>query len=207
MCIRDRLPAAFGVDIGTIWKPTPRVWLNTAIWYLFLEQEFVYVGDEGVVEPSGRSARQGIDIGGRFQLTDYLFFDSDFTYTLAKAIDEPDSSDRIPLAPVTTAAGGFTFQLPNKFSASLRYRYIGDRAANEDNSIVAEGYFITDFNTTYTFKNLSLGLNIENIFDREWNETQFATESRLFEEPESTEEIHFTPGTPLFVKGMVRYRF
>ena len=98
-------------------------------------------------------------------------------------------------------------QFENGLNGGINYRFIKDRPATETNSIVAEGYFITDFNTIYTFKNLSLGLNIENIFNKEWNETQFATESRLFEEAESTEEIHFTPGTPFFIKGQVKYRF
>jgi len=188
------LPAAIGLDIGTIWKPFPRLWINTALWYLFLEQEFVYVGDEGVVEPSGKTERKGIDIGGRFQLADYLFLDTDFNFTDSKSIDEPESSNRIPLAPVLTAAGGLSLKYPDQFSASLRYRYIKDRPANEDNSIVAEGYFIVD-------------LNASNLLNKEWNETQFATTSRLFEEPEGLEEIHFTPGVPFFMKAQIKYTF
>jgi outer membrane receptor protein involved in Fe transport len=47
---KDILPAAYGSDIGVLLKPTPRLLINTAAWYLYLEQEFVYVGDEGVVE-------------------------------------------------------------------------------------------------------------------------------------------------------------
>jgi hypothetical protein len=45
------------------------------------------------------------------------------------------------------------------------------------------------------------------LLDTEWNETQFATESRLRTEAAPVEEIHFTPGTPLFVKGKVTYMF
>ncbi|MEO1625775.1 MAG: hypothetical protein AAFV25_11510, partial [Bacteroidota bacterium] len=59
----------------------------------------------------------------------------------------------------------------------------------------------------YDFKQLSLGFAIENLFNSDWNETQFATESRLRNETESVEEIHFTPGIPFFIKGMVKYRF
>ena len=66
---------------------------------------------------------------------------------------------------------------------------------------------ITDFNVNYKLKNITLGLAIENLFDVEWNETQFATESRLQNEAQSVEEIHFTPGTPFFLKGTVSYRF
>ena len=52
-----------------------------------------------------------------------------------------------------------------------------------------------------------LGLEINNLLNTEWNETQFATESRLKNESDSVEEIHFTPGAPFFIKGKVTYLF
>ena len=201
------LPAAIGVDFGSVWKPAPRLYVNGALWYLFLEQEFVYVGDAGIVEPSGKTARKGIDLGLRYQITDYLFFDTDFNYTHARSTEDAEGENYIPLAPEMTMAGGFSYRHPGGFSAGLRYRYIKDRPANEDNSIIAEGYFITDLNASYRFKNTTIGIAVENLFDTEWNETQFATESRLFNESESVEEIHFTPGVPFFIKGLVKYHF
>jgi outer membrane receptor protein involved in Fe transport len=201
------LPAAYGVDLGAVWKPAPRVWISPALWYLFLEQEFVYVGDAAIVEPSGKTNRQGVDLSMRVQLTDNLFFNTDFNYTYARSIDDPEGENLIPLAPDMTSAGGLSYINPNGFRASVNYRYIKDRAANEDNSIVAEGYFVTDLNTSYTYKNLTFGVEIQNLLDTEWNEAQFATESRLRDEPEPVEELHFTPGTPFFLKGIMRYRF
>ena len=56
-------------------------------------------------------------------------------------------------------------------------------------------------------QNIEFGFLVENLFNQEWNETQFATESRLAFETESTTEIHFTPGTPFFLKGIFRYKF
>ena len=67
------------MDLGTVWKPFPKLVVNSALWYLFLEQEFVYVGDAGIVEPSGETERLGVDFGLRYQLNDYLFFDTDHT--------------------------------------------------------------------------------------------------------------------------------
>ncbi|MEN0049399.1 MAG: TonB-dependent receptor [Bacteroidota bacterium] len=201
------LPAAYGADFGAVWKPAPRLWVTPAVWYLFLEQEFVYVGDAAVVEPSGKTVRQGVDLSLRFQLNDYLFLDGDVNYTNARATEEDEGADRIPLAPELTSIGGLTFRHPGGFTGSIRYRYIRDRPANEDNSIIAEGYFITDLNASYAFKNLTIGFNIENLFNQEWNEAQFATESRLKGELNPVEELHFTPGVPFFFKGSVRYNF
>ena len=201
------LPTAIGTDIGTIWKPFPKLIVNSALWYLFLEQEFVYVGDAGIIEPSGKSRRMGAELGLRYQLNDWLYFDADANYTYARSIDEPKGQDYIPLAPDFTTTGGLSFQKLNGFSGGIRYRYLKNRPANEDNSIVAKGYFISDLNVNYQYKNINFGIAVENIFDTAWNETQFATESRLQNEPESVEEIHFTPGTPFFMKGKITYTF
>ena len=201
------LPTAIGTDVGTIWKPFPKLIVNSALWYLYLEQEFVYVGDAGIIEPSGKSKRMGAEFGLRYQLNDWLYFDTDANYTYGRSIDEPKGQDYIPLAPDFTTTGGLSFQKLNGFSGGVRYRYLKSRPANEDNSIVAKGYFVSDFNINYQYKNINFGVAVENLFNTEWNETQFATESRLQNESASVEEIHFTPGTPFFMKGKVTYTF
>ena len=203
----DILPRSYGADFGSVWKPFPKLVVNSALWYLFLEQEFVYVGDAGIVEPSGKTRRYGLDLGLRYQLTDWLFLDSDATFTNARSTEEPSGKNYIPLAPDFTFTGGLSVNNLDGFSGGIRLRYLDDRPANEDNSIVAEGYFVTDFNVNYDFKAITLGLAIENVLDVDWNETQFATESRLRNETRPVEEIHFTPGTPFFIKATVTYTF
>ncbi|TDU39638.1 outer membrane receptor for ferrienterochelin and colicin [Gelidibacter sediminis] len=204
---KEILPRAYGVDLGDIWKPFPNLVVNTTLWYLFLEQEFVYVGDAGIVEPSGKTERYGLDFGFRYQFNDYLFLDTDMTLTHARSTEDPKGQNYIPLAPSFTMAGGLSLNEWNGFSGGLRYRFIDDRPANEDNSIVAKGYFITDMNANYKFDSITIGFAIENLFDVAWNETQFATESRLQNEAQAVEEIHFTPGTPFFIKGTIAYTF
>ncbi|MBT8185027.1 MAG: TonB-dependent receptor, partial [Eudoraea sp.] len=201
------LPGAFGADLGAIIKPADRLVLNAALWSLFLQQEFVYVGDAAIVEPSGKTRRLGVDFGLRYQLTDWLYFNGDINYTYARSTDEPEGQDYIPLAPDLTSTGGLSFRDLGNFSGGVNYRYLKDRPANEDNSIVAEGYVVTDLNLNYSLNKWTLGIIVENLFDTEWNETQFATESRLFNEPESVEEIHFTPGTPFFIRGKLSVTF
>jgi outer membrane receptor protein involved in Fe transport len=73
-----------------------------------------------------------------------------------------------------------------------------DRAANENKSVIAKGYTVTDLSLNYTKKKYEIGLAIENLFNEKWNETQFNTGSRLKDEPDAVSEIHFTPGTPFF---------
>ena len=199
------LPETYGADLGINWKPFPRMIINSAIWYLYLAQEFVYVGDEAVVEPSGKTERKGFDFGFRYQLTNWLFWNTDYTYTHARTIDEAKGEDYLPLAPVNTLTSGFSVKDLKGFSGSLRTRFLGDRPANEDNSVVAKGYCITDFSVNYQIKKISIGINIDNIFDTKWKETQFLTETRLANETDPVEEIHFTAGTPFNARLILKY--
>lgn len=201
------LPTAIGTDLGTIFKPFPRLMVNAALWYLQLQEELVYVGDAATVEISGRTKRMGIDFGLRYQVSDYLFLDTDLNYTYARSIDSPQGENYIPLAPDFTATAGLNTSKYKGFSGGFHYRYLKSRPANEDNSIVAKGYMISDINLNYEYGNITFGLSAENIFNTQWNETQFATESQLQNETQSVEEIHFTPGTPFFLKGKLSYRF
>ncbi|GGD46994.1 TonB-dependent receptor [Muriicola marianensis] len=202
------LPKAYGIDAGTIFRSGSQWVFNAALWYLYLEQEFVYVGDAGIVEPSGRSERRGIDLGLRYQISDWLYFNSDLTYSDARSLDDEDGNDHIPLAPKITLAGGLSASGLRKWSGGIRYRFLSDRPANEDNSIVAEGYLVFDANLNYELlPDLTLGISVQNLFNTDWNETQFATTSRLREEAQPVEEIHFTPGAPFYLQGRIRYTF
>lgn len=87
--------------------------------------------------------------------------------------------------------------MKNGFSGSLRYRFINDRPANKTNSVRAQGYFIADIVAGYALKKIEFSISVENIFNREWREAQFDTESRLQFEPQPVSEIHYTPVLPV----------
>jgi hypothetical protein len=204
---KEILPRAYGVDLGMTSKITDRLFIHTALWGLDLNQEFVYVGDEGIVEPSGKTRRIGFDFSLRYEILPWLFVDGDLNLTKPKSKEEPEGKDYIPLAPTKSSIGGLNFKMKNGFNGTVRYRYIGDRAANEDSRIIAKGYFLADAVVNYTQPKFEVGISAENIFDVAWKEAQFNTESRLKNEAESVSEIHFTPGTPLFLKLKVSFFF
>lgn len=201
------LPRAFGLDLGLNSKLTDKLLLNAALWRLDLQQEFVYVGDEGIVEPSGRTQREGIDLSVRYEISPWLFADTDLNFTRPRSKDEPEGNNYIPLAPTFSSIGGLTFRFKNGLNGSLRYRHIADRAANEDNSVIAHGYTLADATLNYSRSKFEIGVTAENLFNVQWNEAQFDTTSRLKDETEPVSEIHFTPGTPLFVKLKMTFFF
>jgi TonB-dependent Receptor Plug Domain len=194
------LPPAYGSDLGGIFKLGKKLFVQTAIWYLWLDQEFIYVGDEGVVEAGGQTQRFGLDISGRYEIVKNLYADLDLSIANPRAIGVADTENYLPLAPQFTSIGGLTYRKQQGWNGSLRYRYMADRPANETNTVVAKGYFIVDAAVNYSTKKWEMGLSIQNLLDRKWKETQFNTESQLKNEAAPVSEIHFTPGTPFFAR-------
>lgn len=194
------LPAAYGTDVGVLLKPAKKLIVSAALWYLYLQQEFVYVGDAGVIEPGGKTKRMGIDVSARYQFTQWLLGDITVNGTRPRTIGVPKGEAYIPLAPTFSSVGGLNFLSKNGLNASMRYRFIGDRPANENGLVIAKGYTVFDAAINYTKKKYELGLFAENLFNVTWNEAQFNTESRLKNEPKPVSELHFTPGNPFNIR-------
>ncbi len=201
------MPRASGMDIGFTLKPAPKLVLTATGWVLDLEQEFVYVGDEALVEISGTTRRMGVDLAARLQFTRWLHVDANLNITRPRSRNAPDGENYIPLAPSVSSMGGLNAQLKSGFQASLRYRYLGDRPANEDYSLTADGFLLLDATLQYSCKKFDFTLTCENLLNTAWREAQFETESRLYNEPESVSEIHFTPGTPMSLRAAVAFCF
>jgi len=200
------LPAAYGADLGTVFKPAKNLLFNAALWYSYLQKEFVYAGDGGTVDFSGRTRRIGFDFSGRYQPVTTLYFDADVNYAHGRSLDDPKGENYIPLAPVWSSTGGITYIFKDGFNGSLRYRWLSDRAANEDYSLKAEGYVINDLVLNYTKKKYEIGITINNLFNVKWKETQFETETRL-KGQSAVDGIAFTPGTKFAALLHVSYFF
>lgn len=203
----ETLPRATGGEFGLRARLWQRLNAGVAFWLLDLDREFVYVGDAGTTEESGRTRRIGIDLEARLQLLPWLWADADLNLSRGKLRDEPASNNEIPLAPKLTSTGGLTARHKTGFEGSLRYRHIGDRPANEDHSATAIGHTIFELAAAYNIGSYRISAAIENLFDREWSEAQFDTESRLEDETEPVSEIHFTPGNPLNARIGLSYFF
>ncbi|MDE3184212.1 MAG: carboxypeptidase-like regulatory domain-containing protein [Bacteroidota bacterium] len=196
----ETLPAAYGADLGINWKPISHLYLNAALWYLQLQQEFTYDADEGTLSAGGRTRRQGIDLSARYQFNKWLFASFDINVCKARSLDAPKGSNYLPLAVPLSGTGGLDFKFADGFNGGLSYRYMKDRPANEDNTLIAQGYFVTDLTCNYTKRKYEVGLEIQNLFNTKWREAQFEVTSRLKNEPAPVDDISFTPGTPFFAK-------
>ena len=198
------LPRALGYEVGSTFKPVPSLVVNAALWSLHLQNELVYIGDDGNVENTGPTQRYGVDVAARYQLSRRLFLDTDVNYNHGRQTNAPADANYIPLAPTFTTIGGLTYKAPKGLSGSLRYRHIDSRPANDDGSIRARGYFLFDAVLSYTKARFQIGATAENLLNVQWNQAQFATQTRLLtpqrERPAGFDELHFTPGTPFYLK-------
>jgi len=194
------LPSAYGADLGFILKPLPRLLINTAFWYLYLEEEFVYSGDDGTVEPSGKTRRIGIDVSARYQFNDWLFADANVNLANPRYSDLPKRQNYLALAPTFTSTGGIDFKFRDGINGAVSYRYMHDRSGNADYSLTADGYFVSDLTLNYTQKKYEVGVAVENLFNTKWNEYEVESTTRLKNETAAVDQMSFVPGTPFFAK-------
>ncbi len=200
------LPAAYGADLGLNWKPIQHLYINAALWYLYLQQEFVYT-DDGDIAPGGKTRRIGADLSARYELAKWLFADLNVNLARPRLADSLAGRGYLALAPTFTSTGGLDFKLNNGINGGLSYRYMHSRPGNNTNTLVADGYYVTDLKVNYTQKKYEVGLSIENLFNTKWNEFEAEQVSRLKGEAAPIDQMSFTPGTPFFAKLRVALFF
>jgi len=202
----ETLPAAYGADLGLNWKPFTHLYLNAAVWYLYLQQEFVY-SDDGTIVPGGKTKREGLDVSARYQLAKWLFADLNLNLARPRLADSVAGHGYLALAPTFTSTGGLDFKFANGVNGGLSYRYMHSRPGNNTNTLIADGYYVTDLKINYTQKRYEIGLSIENLLNTKWNEFEAEEVSQLKGETVPVDQMSFTPGTPFFAKLRVAVFF
>jgi carboxypeptidase-like protein/TonB-dependent receptor-like protein len=195
----ETLPAAYGADLGTNWKPIPHLYINAALWYLYLQQEFVLT-DDGTIEPGGKTRREGIDLSARYQFNNWLFANLNVNLANPRLVDSAKGNNYLALAPTFTSTGGLDVKFKNGINGGISYRYMHNRAGNENYTLTADGYFIADLTLNYTRKKYEIGISVENLFNTKWNEFEAEEVTRMKGEPAAVDQMSFTPGTPFFAK-------
>jgi len=199
----ETLPRAVTAEVG-LTKGWSNGSLGLGLWRTDLASELVFVGDEGVTEPSGRTRRVGVDLDARWRLLSWLFGEASLNLVRGRLRDEPIGADRIPLAPSRTASLGLVARGTGPLAGAIEVRHLGDRPADEQGTVVATGATIASMSLSWRLGRLAVGLEVENLFDTPWREAQFATTSRLRGERDPVTELHYTPGNPRQVELRVQ---
>ncbi len=180
------LTRVIGEELGARARLLQRWDLAAALWRLDLENETVWIGDEGTTEVGDATRRQGIEIETRYELTRWLAADLDLSFTKSDLRKNAGNGNGLALAPKQTWSGGISARHefgPGTARAGLRFYGIGDRPASDDGGLVAPGFTQFDLHVGYRHRWFDIALDIENLFDQTFRSAQFATTSRLPNEP------------------------
>jgi outer membrane receptor protein involved in Fe transport len=209
------LPRAWGAEVGTrLSLLDRRLDLAAAFWFIHLQSEFVFVADEGTTEASDPTDRYGVDLEARFRILPWLWADADLTLAHAAYTRDQGNGSAVALAPTFTGQAGLSAFHPAGWRGRIGARWVGTRPATQDpNGLQAQGYFLVDLTLAYRWRFLEVGLIVENVLNTSWREAQFANASYVAgrDDPslagKGVEDIHFTPGNPINVRGTLALYF
>ncbi|MFW2389254.1 MAG: TonB-dependent receptor domain-containing protein [Polyangiales bacterium] len=220
------LTPALGWEVGARVLAWDRLQLSTVFFWLDLDSEVVWVGDEGVTEPSGATRRLGVEFQTRAELTRWLLADFDLTWVRAEFVNNPGNANAIALAPELLISAGLSARDERTgLSGRIGLFYLADRPATEDRFLTAEGFVRLDASFGWDNERFGIKAQVLNVLNTRWRQAQFATTGRLPGEdgpaacPPGTrpvseggtfvgcEDLHFTPGWPIHLQVMATVKF
>jgi TonB family protein len=177
------LTRAIGEEVGSRVRLFDRVDLAVA---LDLDNETVWVGDEGTTAVGDATTRRGVELETRYEITKWLAADLDLTFTKSRFKANAGNGSGLALAPKQTWSGGLSGRHalgPGVVRGGLRFYGIADRPATDDGALTAPGFTIFDLHAGYRLRRFDLAFDVENLFDSDSRAAQFATTGRLRTEP------------------------
>jgi outer membrane receptor protein involved in Fe transport len=197
-----------GADVGVQSQLTDTLQLAASLWWLKLDSELVFLGDDGTTEASDESERRGIEASIFWQPESWLMIDSDVAFTRARLKPENGAEQYIAGAIERVFSLGMTLHDFGPWQAGMRLRHFGDFALNEDNSERADAVTLLNaqvgFDVSPAF---NLSLEVINLTDAEGNDITYLYESQLATESAPVEDVHFHPVEPRMLRAGLTYRF
>lgn len=207
-----------GAEIGVRTKAIPGLDSTVSIWVLESQNEFVFDGDSGAVDASGRPGRRlGIEWNNRWQPTDWVDVTANVALSRAHYLDQNNPvGNQIPESVRWSASGEATLHdlgwLPET-TATLGWRYLGSRYLVEDASVQSKPAVVFNAHVQYELTpRLSLGLQVLNLFDTHYFDAQYYYPTRVKSElgtvgPDGVNDYVVHPGEPLQLRFSVTEKF
>ena len=181
-------------------------------WYLDFDSELIYVGDSGSTEEGPPSRRYGIELTNYVYPNPWVALDLDIAFSHARFLDVPEGEDFVLGALNRVISGGIAVNPPAGVRAGpfagFRIRHFGPRPLIEDNSVESKSTTIVNGQVGYQFSDrFRLTLDAYNLFDAEVSDIDYFFESRLRDEPEPVEDIHFHAAIPRSARVALKVSF
>ncbi|CAN7223911.1 TonB-dependent receptor [Massilia sp. LjRoot122] len=200
----DRTPGLVrsrGVEVGLRTVAIPKMETTLALYRLDFDSELSYIGDAGNTEAGDPSRRYGIEVSNSYKTNKWLSVDFDAAYARARSRGgnpaEGVANARIPGAVEGVAQLGLTVDRVGPWSGALRLRYFGPRPLIEDDSVRSRASVTLNGRIGYRIgKDMHIELEGFNLGNRRDSAIDYYYASRLANELDAVDDIHFHPIEP-----------
>lgn len=206
----DLLVQSEGAELGLKFYDAQNYNVSTALWYLELDSELLFVGDAGNTEDSRASKRYGLEIAGYYWLNEVWSFDLEVAWSRSRYTeDAPDEGDDIEGSVPFVASAGISYAPQNEgWHGALRYRHFGARTLDSFDTVDADATSIVNFGVGYRIRKFNVGVDILNLLDSDDHDIDYFYASRLSgETTEGAEDIHFHPVEPRTLRMELSYSY
>ncbi|GGY73926.1 TonB-dependent receptor [Pseudoduganella plicata] len=183
-----------GLDLGVRSEWVPGLQTTLSLYRLDFDSELVFVGDAGTTEAGRPSRRYGIEFSNYYKPVKWLSLDADLAYARGRYRDSDAAGDHIPGAVEGVAQLAATVTPQGAWSGALRLRWFGPRPLVEDNSVRSRASATLNGRIGYRV-NRSTRLELEafNLANRRAAAIEYYYSSRLANEAQAQDDIHFHP--------------
>lgn len=205
----DFLVASKGAELGlrffdyTAWNA------SIAFWYLEMDSELLYVGDEGTNEPSRASQRYGIETSLYYWLNQNWSLDTELALTRSRFTEtEMDEGNYIDGSLPLVLSMGLTYQADERWQLNFRLRHFGKRTLDSFNEQRAASSTVLNGRIQYQTGPWQLSAELLNLLNSQASDIEYFYASRIPGEPEAgVEDKHLHPMEPRSLRLRLAYRF
>jgi outer membrane receptor protein involved in Fe transport len=198
-----QIPDAHVGELSTRLRLGRRFDVAVSIWLAYVEDELFFDPDLGRSIGRGESRRMGEEVEIRWAPWRRLMVYADLGYTDARLLEDDSPVVGSPRWMATVGACLHDFK---GFHANARMRHIGARPL--DKARMSEAATVVDLLAGWEQKWVAIDVVVENLLDSCWKDAQFYYVSRHRPDIESPQAgYHFTPGTPLAVRGVLTLKW
>jgi hypothetical protein len=207
-----RFARSQGAEVGVRTVVLRGLQTTATLWYLDFDSELIYVGDSGSTEDGPASRRFGVEITNYIYPHPWVSADLDISFSRARYPDLPAGEDFVPGALNRVVSAGVAINPPATVArgalGSLRLRHFGPRSLIEDNSVRSRQTSIVNGEIGYQFsRTVRLAVEGFNLLDAKVSDIEYFFESRLRDETEPVEDIHFHAAIPRSARVALRVSF
>jgi outer membrane receptor protein involved in Fe transport len=144
-------------------------------WRMRLGSELVFIGDEGVTEARGASARHGVEWSNFYTPNRWLIINGDVAWSRARFVAPSEAgADAIPNAIPLTASLGIGAAPGGLWFGGLRLRYLGAYPLEETGAQKSTPFMTANLKLGYRITpKLQLSADMLNLFDRKANDIEY----------------------------------